>query len=456
MLNLTRPRYVMPVHGDYKRLRLHSQLAQAVGVPAREHLPGRERPAARDHRVGRGLGQARDRRHDLRRRRRHRRRRRRRPARPPHALGGRHLHHRRDRLRAGRLLRRPARGPRPRRAVPRRQQDASSTTCARRSRTRSTAPPPSGSPRSTCSSRCSTTTSRPSSTTSSSGARWCCRSSSRSSRRRPRRGTRRGRRPAPASGRAVLPLQLGHARRPEPLTRREHRVTVAQPEPEVVGVGAGPRPTGTPFESASSDPCGVTEDEQVLVVMDALGQPEMLGVERGGALAVGDGEGDVVEGHQACGRAAAASESRVGSGTTSPRARHAVGAAGRRPTSTKRRDHEASRTSTSTPMPATAYAVRGDCDRRDDARRSGSRRPASRRSTTRAARRRGPAGHRRRLLQRGDHRDPLDPVAGAAEHGEQAGDGERVARPPCRSRRGRSPRWSRGSGSTGAARLDDE
>jgi ribonuclease J len=37
MLNLTRPRYVMPVHGDYKRLRIHSQLAQAVGVPA-EHV----------------------------------------------------------------------------------------------------------------------------------------------------------------------------------------------------------------------------------------------------------------------------------------------------------------------------------------------------------------------------------------------------------------------------------
>jgi ribonuclease J len=33
MLNLTRPRYVMPVHGDYKRMLLHSQLAQAVGVP---------------------------------------------------------------------------------------------------------------------------------------------------------------------------------------------------------------------------------------------------------------------------------------------------------------------------------------------------------------------------------------------------------------------------------------
>jgi ribonuclease J len=33
MLNLTRPRYVMPVHGDYKRMLLHSELAQAVGIP---------------------------------------------------------------------------------------------------------------------------------------------------------------------------------------------------------------------------------------------------------------------------------------------------------------------------------------------------------------------------------------------------------------------------------------
>jgi ribonuclease J len=32
MLNLTRPRYVMPIHGDYKRLHLHAQLAEAVGV----------------------------------------------------------------------------------------------------------------------------------------------------------------------------------------------------------------------------------------------------------------------------------------------------------------------------------------------------------------------------------------------------------------------------------------
>ena len=36
MMNLTKPRYVMPVHGDFKRLRLHGQLAEAVGIdPAR-------------------------------------------------------------------------------------------------------------------------------------------------------------------------------------------------------------------------------------------------------------------------------------------------------------------------------------------------------------------------------------------------------------------------------------
>jgi ribonuclease J len=32
MLNLVRPRYVMPMHGDHKRLRLHAQLADAVGI----------------------------------------------------------------------------------------------------------------------------------------------------------------------------------------------------------------------------------------------------------------------------------------------------------------------------------------------------------------------------------------------------------------------------------------
>jgi ribonuclease J len=33
MLNLTRPRYVMPIHGDHRRLRLHGELAEAVGIP---------------------------------------------------------------------------------------------------------------------------------------------------------------------------------------------------------------------------------------------------------------------------------------------------------------------------------------------------------------------------------------------------------------------------------------
>ncbi|WP_028058567.1 ribonuclease J [Candidatus Solirubrobacter pratensis] len=37
MLNLTHPRYVMPVHGDFKRMMIHGKLAEAVGVPS-EHI----------------------------------------------------------------------------------------------------------------------------------------------------------------------------------------------------------------------------------------------------------------------------------------------------------------------------------------------------------------------------------------------------------------------------------
>jgi ribonuclease J len=40
MLNLLKPRYVMPFHGDFKRLRLHSQLAEAVGVPVEDIFEG--------------------------------------------------------------------------------------------------------------------------------------------------------------------------------------------------------------------------------------------------------------------------------------------------------------------------------------------------------------------------------------------------------------------------------
>ena len=32
MLNLTKPRYVLPAHGDHKRIRLHAELAEAVGI----------------------------------------------------------------------------------------------------------------------------------------------------------------------------------------------------------------------------------------------------------------------------------------------------------------------------------------------------------------------------------------------------------------------------------------
>jgi ribonuclease J len=37
MLNITHPRYLMPMHGDHKRLRLHAELAEAVGMP-RENI----------------------------------------------------------------------------------------------------------------------------------------------------------------------------------------------------------------------------------------------------------------------------------------------------------------------------------------------------------------------------------------------------------------------------------
>jgi ribonuclease J len=40
MLNLTRPRYVLPVHGDHRRLRLHAELAEAVGVAPEDVFRG--------------------------------------------------------------------------------------------------------------------------------------------------------------------------------------------------------------------------------------------------------------------------------------------------------------------------------------------------------------------------------------------------------------------------------
>jgi ribonuclease J len=40
MLNLTKPEYVLPVHGDHRRLRLHSELAEAVGIPPKSIFRG--------------------------------------------------------------------------------------------------------------------------------------------------------------------------------------------------------------------------------------------------------------------------------------------------------------------------------------------------------------------------------------------------------------------------------
>jgi len=40
MLNLVKPRYVMPFHGDFKRMRMHAGLAEAVGVPPEDIFQG--------------------------------------------------------------------------------------------------------------------------------------------------------------------------------------------------------------------------------------------------------------------------------------------------------------------------------------------------------------------------------------------------------------------------------
>jgi ribonuclease J len=56
MLNLTRPRYVMPVHGDHKRLRLHAALAESVGIEPERIFKGRNGLALEFDRSGARLG----------------------------------------------------------------------------------------------------------------------------------------------------------------------------------------------------------------------------------------------------------------------------------------------------------------------------------------------------------------------------------------------------------------
>ena len=58
MLNLTRPRYVMPVHGDFKRMLLHCAARRGGRRPAGEHLPRRERHCRwRSTPTARGFGE---------------------------------------------------------------------------------------------------------------------------------------------------------------------------------------------------------------------------------------------------------------------------------------------------------------------------------------------------------------------------------------------------------------
>jgi ribonuclease J len=57
MINLTKPRYVLPIHGDYKRLRLHAELAHAVGVAPEDVFQGRNGLALEIDERGARLGE---------------------------------------------------------------------------------------------------------------------------------------------------------------------------------------------------------------------------------------------------------------------------------------------------------------------------------------------------------------------------------------------------------------
>jgi ribonuclease J len=57
MINLTRPRYVLPIHGDYKRLRLHAELARTVGIKPENVFQGRNGVALEIDEDGARLGE---------------------------------------------------------------------------------------------------------------------------------------------------------------------------------------------------------------------------------------------------------------------------------------------------------------------------------------------------------------------------------------------------------------
>ena len=57
MLNLTKPKYVLPVHGDHKRLRLHAELAEAVGIDSKRIFQGRNGVPLEVDAKGAGFGE---------------------------------------------------------------------------------------------------------------------------------------------------------------------------------------------------------------------------------------------------------------------------------------------------------------------------------------------------------------------------------------------------------------
>jgi ribonuclease J len=57
MLNLTKPRFVLPVHGDHRRLRLHSEVAEAVGVPPKSIFRGENGRPLEINASGAGFGE---------------------------------------------------------------------------------------------------------------------------------------------------------------------------------------------------------------------------------------------------------------------------------------------------------------------------------------------------------------------------------------------------------------
>jgi ribonuclease J len=57
MLNLTKPRYVLPAHGDHRRLRLHSDLAIAIGIDPDDVFQGRNGIALEIDELGASLAE---------------------------------------------------------------------------------------------------------------------------------------------------------------------------------------------------------------------------------------------------------------------------------------------------------------------------------------------------------------------------------------------------------------